>query len=172
MFSHMAVMYANALYRRGLVKEGWKVLEGIYEQSQDFAVSRMYPGIPEYFNSRGRGMYTYLTGSASWYLLTMLTEVYGVKGKLGDLVIEPKLTAGQFDKDGNARVETLFAGKNIEIVFNNPQHLEYNQYVITKVKVNQENVALGKNSEGIIIQRDLLARLPESATIQIELSKR
>jgi cellobiose phosphorylase len=94
MFSHMAVMYANALYKRGLVREGWRVLEGIYQQSQDFPVSRMYPGIPEYFSPRGRGMYPYLTGSASWYLLTMLTEVYGVRGELGDLLFAPKLLAG------------------------------------------------------------------------------
>jgi cellobiose phosphorylase len=113
MFSHMTVMYANALYKRGLVQEGWKVLEEIYRQSRNFERSRMYPGIPEYFSERGRGMYTYLTGSASWYLLTMLTEVYGVKGELGNLVIEPKLTAGKFDAYGKEKVQTLFAGKHI-----------------------------------------------------------
>ena len=93
MFSHMAVMYANALYQRGLVQEGWRVLEGIYDQSQDFANSRMYPGIPEYFSDRGRGMYPWLTGSASWYLLTLVTEAFGVKGQLGDLLLQPKLLA-------------------------------------------------------------------------------
>ena len=94
MFSHMAVMYANALYRRGLVREGWRVLEGIYDQSQDFAKSRMYPGIPEYFSDRGRGMYPYLTGSASWYLLTLVSEAFGVKGQLGDLLLAAE-AAGQ-----------------------------------------------------------------------------
>ena len=97
MFSHMAVMYANALYQRGLVREGYQVLDGIYRHCQDFATSRMYPGLPEYISERGRGMYPYLTGSASWYLLTLLTEVFGVKGDLGDLVLAPKLVAAQFD---------------------------------------------------------------------------
>lgn len=41
-FSHMAVMYANALYRRGFAKEGYRALR--------FGTSRIYPGIPEYFN--------------------------------------------------------------------------------------------------------------------------
>src|SRR6266498_2432690 len=114
LFSHTTVMYANALYKRGLVKEGWQLLDGIYRQSRNFERSRMYPGILEYFSERGRGMYTYLTGSASWFLLTMLNEAYGVKGELGNLVIEPKLTASQFGTDGKAKVSTLFAGKNIE----------------------------------------------------------
>ena len=87
MFSHMAVMYANALYQRGLVRQGYKVLDGIYQHCQDFARSHIYPGIPEYINERGRGMYTYLTGSASWYLLTLVTEAFGFRGYLGDLVL-------------------------------------------------------------------------------------
>ena len=35
-------------------------------------------------DARGRGAYAYLTGSASWLLLTLLTESFGVKGRLGD----------------------------------------------------------------------------------------
>ncbi len=106
MFSHMAVMYANALYQRGKAPEGWAALAGIYQHCQDFAVSRMYPGLPEYISERGRGMYPWLTGSASWYLLTLLTEVFGVKGDLGDLILEPKLVAAQFDPQGDATVRT------------------------------------------------------------------
>jgi hypothetical protein len=73
MFSHMAVMYASALYQRGLVREGHRVLQSVYGHSQDFTVSRVYPGIPEHISPRGRGMCPYLTGSASWYLLTLIT---------------------------------------------------------------------------------------------------
>ena len=31
-------------------------------------------------------MYPYLTGAASWYMLTMVTEVFGVSGEYGDLL--------------------------------------------------------------------------------------
>ena len=48
-FSHMAVMYANALYTRGFAKEGYKALDALYRQSMDFGTSRIYPGIPEDF---------------------------------------------------------------------------------------------------------------------------
>ena len=82
-FSHMAVMYANALYQRGFAKEGWKALRSLSDTALDFDTSHIYPGIPEYFRSDGRGMYHYLTGAASWYLFTMITEVFGVRGVFG-----------------------------------------------------------------------------------------
>ncbi len=83
MFSHMHVMYANALYQRGFVREGYRALHGLYCHCQDFPLARIYPGLPEYVEPGGRGLYTYLTGSASWYLLTLLTQVFGVRGVHG-----------------------------------------------------------------------------------------
>ncbi|MFR8331610.1 MAG: hypothetical protein ACLU9S_03880 [Oscillospiraceae bacterium] len=35
------------------------------------------------FPADGRGMYHYLTGAASWFMLTMITEVFGVRGEAG-----------------------------------------------------------------------------------------
>ena len=54
-FSHMTVMYANALYQRGFVKEGYKALQTLADTAMDFEVSRIYPGIPEYFSGIERG---------------------------------------------------------------------------------------------------------------------
>jgi len=67
-FSHMVVMYAYALISRGFVKEGKQALESLYHLAVNSERSRIYPCLPEYFNSEGRGMYSYLTGSASWFL--------------------------------------------------------------------------------------------------------
>lgn len=159
MFSHMAVMYANALYQRGLVHEGWRVLAGIYEQSQDFAASRLYPGIPEYFSDRGRGMYPYLTGSASWYLLTLLTEAFGVKGQLGDLCLQPKLLASQFDERGRAGVKTLFAGRAIELVYHNTARLDYGSYVIETVRIDDQAVTARLNGATACLPRAALQSL-------------
>lgn len=167
MFNHMTVMYANALYKRGLAREGWKVLEGIYRQSRNFARSRMYPGIPEYFSERGRGMYTYLTGSASWYLLTMLTEVYGVRGELGDLLLAPHLTAAQFDAAGQARVQTLFAGTTLEVIYENSQRLEYGQYGIASLELNGKPLPVEGKPAQALIPRKLLAGLPGQARVHV-----
>ncbi len=44
-FPHMAVMYANALYKTGHAKEGYKVLQTLLDTAMDFERSKMYPGI-------------------------------------------------------------------------------------------------------------------------------
>ena len=115
-FSHMAVMYANALYKRGFIKEGYKVLKNLLDSAMDFDGSVMYPGLPEYFDNDGRGLYAYLTGAASWYMLTMITEVFGVKGEFGNLVIKPDLLLEQFDKYGRASIQLNFAGRRLKVI--------------------------------------------------------
>jgi len=159
MFSHMAVMYANALYQRGFVRAGFTVLDSIYRLSSDFRLSRIYPGIPEYINAQGRGMYHYLTGSASWYLMTMLNEVYGVKGYRGDLVLEPKLVSEQFDADGMVKVRAAFAGKDLEVIYHNPRGLEFGSYDILEVMLDGKGASHEMTGRGAMIRRGVLERL-------------
>lgn len=168
MFSHMTVMYGNALYKRGYVREGYKVLDSLYSLSANFELSRMYPGIPEYINEKGRGMYTYLTGSASWLLLTMVTEVFGVKGRLGDLLLAPKLVKEQFDTQGRASVKTLFAGRELEVVYTSTGSAEYGEYQIHRVTLNGAVVTLQRVSEGVLIPRAVLQALPEGQVYELK----
>jgi hypothetical protein len=159
MFNHMSVMYANALYQRGFIHEGYRVLDGIYRQSVDFPVSRMYPGIPEYFNDRGRGMYPYLTGSASWYLLTMVTEVFGIKVRLGDLELSPKLVRGQFDRRGVASLRTIFAGRRIEITYHNSNRLDCGDYQVGAIEIDGIPVSFNRAGTGAILPRQVIEKL-------------
>lgn len=135
-FSHMNVMFANALYKRGLVKEGYEVLNSIYNMCMNTKTSKIYPGLPEYFNSDGRGMYHYLTGSASWLVLTMLTEIFGVCGYMGDLVLQPKLVKEQFKYSTIISIKTHFASRNIKVNYINPKRLDYGIYKIEQIDIN------------------------------------
>ncbi len=171
MFSHMAVMYANALYKRGLIHAGHRVLAGIFEHCGDFATSRMYPGIPEYINARGRGMYTYLTGSASWLLLTLTNEVFGVKGSLGDLVLAPQLLSEQFDTAGSAAINVTFAGRVLRITYHNPTRLDAGTYRIGAVTLDGKPVQVTPDNTGVHIDRAILTALDpvQSHTFDVEL---
>lgn len=166
-FSHMAVMYANALYRRGFVREGFRALEALYRHSIDFEKSRIYPGLPEYFNPRGRGMYHYLTGSASWYVLTVVTEMFGIGGRSGDLVFTPKLLSGQFDERGEASCETLFRGKKLLVVYRNPLRLDYGEYAAGTALLDGAPLA------GPVLKADSVRELEpdRTHTIEIELKR-
>lgn len=142
-FAHMAVMYANALYQRGFVPEGFKVIDSLYRHCSNFEKSKIYPGIPEYFGSNGRGLYHYLTGSASWLLLTVLTEMFGVKGSCGDLVLEPKLLPEQFDEDRTARVQLTFADRKLTVLYRNRDLKEFGAYKTGGIIIDGEQYNTG-----------------------------
>jgi hypothetical protein len=170
MFSHMAVMYANALYQRGMVKQGFKILDGIYRYCQVFSRCQIYPGIPEYIDARGHGRYPFLTGSASWYLLTLVTEVFGIKGRLGDMMLMPKLVREQFNNEGIARVLTRFAGRELDISYINPTRLDFGEYQIARVSLGDQLIS--HTAVMAILSRSLITSLDpgKSHNIKVELA--
>ena len=131
-FCHMAVMYAFALYTRGFVKEGYKVFNNLFTQSMS-EDGRMYPGIPEYFNGMGRGMYPYLTGAASWAVLLVLTKMFGVSSVNGKIRLDPALLASQFDGEGKASVVAYRKGAPFTLTYVNPKKLDCGSYSIVSV---------------------------------------
>ncbi len=114
-FDHMAVMLANALYKRGFIREGSEVMHSIYAMATS-SRARIYPMIPEYFNNQGRGLYLYLTGSASWYAYTLMKEVLGIKFILGRIVFAPKLMSVNFRRD-SIEVSFNVRGKAIKATY-------------------------------------------------------
>ena len=156
-FSHMAVMYGNALLRRGFAKECFKALYTLYRQASDFEKSVIYPGIPEYFGKNGRGLYHYLTGAASWYVYTVVTELFGIKGEEGALAIEPKLLKSIFGKDGKACIRLPFRNRPFEIEFINADHLEYGEYRIKSVKAPEGFAVENLGDKAILKYKDSMA---------------
>ena len=165
-FSHMTVMYANALYQRGFVKEGYKALHTLLMTAMNFETSKIYPGIPEYFDASGRGMYHYLTGAASWFMLTMITEVYGVKGNLGNLVLAPKLMAEQFDVDGNASIQLNFLKKRFLIRYHNPEKMTYGTYKIESAQC--DDITLEKMTDvsyAVCLKKEAIESLDDTVHV-------
>ncbi len=168
-FSHMIVMYAYALYSRRRAREGYRVIQSIYQMAHA-PEAKIYPGIPEYFDSEGRGMYHYLTGSASWLILTVLTQSFGVRGLKGDLLIAPQLVKEQFDAKGQASVFCHFDGKPITVEFQNTAKKDAGKYAITNVLLNGKSI-LDKcqiSAAGALIPKtSLVARGKNTITITL-----
>ena len=161
-FAHMAVMYANALYRQGFIREGHKVLDALYRQSMNFEVSRIYPGLPEYFSDSGRGMYPYLTGSASWLMMTVVTQIYGIRGCFGDLLIDPRLLREQLDQERRIAITMEFAGVTLSVHYEAREEQE----AYTSVR---ELYLDGKRMQGNVIPR---AELLETGAAEAGKEKR
>ena len=156
-FNHMTIMYAYALYSRGYVHEGWRVLRSIFDMARDTAISRIYPCVPEYYDSRGRGMYSYLTGSGSWFVLTLLTMVFGVRGDKGDLLLEPKLDVSQFRHTQALTIKRTFAGRVLRVTYVNRAGVPYGKYRIRRVTLNGKLLALASAHPAVIPRRVITA---------------
>ncbi len=169
-FSHLNVMYAYALYKRGFVREGYEVLNSIYTMARDSGKSRIYPGIPEYFDAEGRGRYHFLTGSASWLVFTQLTQVFGVRGEKGDLIISPKLVREQFNEKGEAAVSFLFCGKRLTVNYIN--NTKDDMYTIKSIVLNNHPVEFDRvNPKTAKIKKDFLKSQPNDIHIHVTLEK-
>jgi cellobiose phosphorylase len=171
-FSHMAVMFAYALYHRGLAREGHEVIDAIFRMAQNTSQSKIYPCLPEYFNARGRGMYSYLTGSASWFLLTFLTQVFGVRGEYGNLLIEPKLTGAEFKTGKAVSITASFAGRAMSVKFVNQGKKDFGSYAITRVRFNGKDISVSGhiNQNRFVINRQKFLRLADKSLNSIEIT--
>lgn len=132
MFSHMAIMYAYSLLDNGFVFAGRKIIDAFYRYMADIDKAKMLPGISEYIDQSGRGLYHYLTGSASWMVLTYIEQIFGIKGQYGDILIQPKLLSTDFI-DGSVSINTMINEHLCEIKFLNDHHLNYGEYHIESV---------------------------------------
>jgi cellobiose phosphorylase len=167
-FSHMAVMYANALYSRKEAKAGFKVIQTLFEHCNNFELSKIYPGIPEYIDAKGRGMYHYLTGAASWLLVTVITKMYGVRGDMGNLLFEPQLLKEQFDEQKEASLSMTFAEKEMTFIYKNSCDLEVEDYKIIGIYIDGKvyDYTIGKP---YILRQDIEALTSERHIITVEL---
>ena len=174
-FNHMIVMFLNGLYRRGFVHEGYQVFSSVYRLANDTPRAKTYPGIPEYINNEGQGKYHYLSGSASWLLMTVLTVMFGIRGEYGDLVLEPRLVKGQFDRDGRAEACAYIRGRRIIVIYQNVTRLDFGQYRVGQVLVNSAPVRLVERLGGRVrIAQDTLdqvLRIEADNVIRVELNE-
>ncbi|MFH1506982.1 MAG: cellobiose phosphorylase, partial [Candidatus Omnitrophota bacterium] len=135
-FSHMTVMLANALYKNGFIQEGREILNSIYTMAIDNR-AKIYPLLPEYFNNQGRGLYFYLTGSASWYIYTLVEEVLGLKFILGDLCLSPKLCQEDFYGKNKLECEFSLSNKRFKVIYTR-QNSNKKVLSLTKVMLQEK----------------------------------
>ena len=100
------------------------------------------------------------TGSASWLVMTVLGEMFGLKGTYGDLLLAPRLVREQFDERGEAQVKAALLGRRVELVYRNPARLDYPDYRLAAFRVNGKACEHKRISErAVVIPKDVLGSL-------------
>jgi cellobiose phosphorylase len=165
------IMLAYALYDIGLVAQANEIMKEVYEIANNTATAKIFPGVPSYFDNQNKGAYAYLTGSSSWYLLTLITQVFGVKGVFGDLQLEPKLSKEYFNKEGVAHISTNYGGYAIDVTYQNDKGLDYGEYGIGDVTINGHKVKgkRGKKNASITLDnfKELFNNTNNKITIEL-----
>ncbi len=167
-FSHMVVMLAYALYQQGFCAAGWKALSSLYKLAANTDKSKVYPCLPEYFDLEGRGMYPYLTGSASWFMLTLLTQAFGVRGLNGDLLLEPKFCAQQFTAAGKIAISRTFAGRRLKIIYAHSGRPQKGPNRIRGIRLNRASLVFADGCRAVIPRKTIIG-LPKGKLNLLEI---
>ena len=109
-------------------------------------------------------MYHYLTGAASWMMLTVITQMFGVRGNCGDMILAPQIMKEQF-QDGRAGLTLNFGGRRWHIVYVNAQNAEAGTYRIGSVTLDGGQLAVQDNEVRIPLTE--IEKLSEESTHEI-----
>lgn len=99
-YNHAAAFYAAALFEKGQSELGYRTLrEMIPDQSDVLTRGQLPVYIPNYYRGAyfqfpthaGRSSHLFNTGTISWFLHSLVTGLYGLKGTEDGLEISPQL---------------------------------------------------------------------------------
>lgn len=130
------IMLAYGLYERGFSKKANQVLDEVFHLSTNSRHSKIFPGIPSCFEPGDRGTYAWLTGSSAWMMLSLTSQMFGVRGLKGDLLLEPKLVPSQFNEKGEASIELYFQDKRLLVTYVFKPLNKMSEYVIGVISIN------------------------------------
>lgn len=130
------VMMAYGLYLRGFKEKASEIIQDTYELSTDSATSKIFPGLPSYFGPGDKGSYAYLTGSSTWFILSLTTQIFGVRGEMGNLCLEPKIPHNFFDDQGEASIAFTFRGIRIKLIYHFQKPAKSDNYKLNGILIN------------------------------------
>lgn len=145
-FSHMNVLFAYGLYKQGFAKEGNKIIQSLFKLSTNTS-AEIYPCIPEYFNLENKGLYPYLTGSASWLIRSLISEAWGLKFSSGKITISPKIVKDNFRFSKRISLTVNIKGKLITLLYKNLGRKDYPYYRIIKTRIGKELINKPQSKE-------------------------
>ena len=109
------IMLAYGLFTQNFSSPALDVIQDVYQLSTNSGVSKIFPGVPSYFEPGDRGAYAYLSGSSAWLILTLTTQLFGVRGENGNLCLDPKLNFTHFDFENKTSIQLTFRNKVIQV---------------------------------------------------------
>ncbi len=139
------IMFIHGLFKKGKLEYAYQMFHDIYSISQDSQTAKTFPEIASFYEPDERGAYMYLTGSSTWIFISLLTQIFGIRGDNGNLLLNPKLSDWFFDKNGNTSIECTFQNQRIRIVYSNNKNKPASQCQILKIMADGQLLFSGKS---------------------------
>ncbi|HSG67555.1 MAG TPA: hypothetical protein VK994_02535, partial [Bacteroidales bacterium] len=151
------IMLAYGLYCQGFDKLAHNIILDAYSLSTDSATSKIFPGLPSYFAPGDKAAYAYLTGSSTWFLLTLTTQIFGVRGEMGRLCLQPRLQPSQFDDEGMASINCIFRGIKLSVCYHLDKPGSSSGYRLDSIVINDKvpALALADDHQYVITMHEL-----------------
>ena len=158
-WSQQMIMFSYGLYKQGFVEEGFQMFKDVYDLCTNSSRSLIFPGLPSFFGPEDRGAYAYLTGSSTWLILTLTTEIFGVDAKQGDLFLKPKLNDWFFDENGSCSIKRNLRDIELTVKYYKKSKYDSKLSYINRISINKESYMKGiQNNELIISYKKLLGK--------------
>ncbi len=143
------LMLAYGLCKRGFNADASQLLQEVYQLATDSARSKIFPGVPSYFEPGDRGAYAYLSGSSAWLLLSLTTQLFGIRGEEGQLCFHPKLDRQFFGDQDIVSIQTTFKNKKLMVYY----HLieEATSFRIKEMKINGKSINIDPSKDGKVV---------------------
>ena len=90
-----------------------------------------------------------------------MTQVFGVRGKDGDLYIEPKLSPEQFNGKKKMSLGRIFAGRDIEVSF----------LLTRKARERLKIIKVSLDAEKIPVDNPYAIRIPQQKILSLSKEK-
>jgi len=163
------IMFMHGLFHRNKLDAAYEMFHDIFKLSNDSGVSKTFPGIPSFYEPDNRGSYMYLTGSSTWIFLSLVTQVFGVRGEEGKLMINPKLSDWFFDQNNEAKITLNFLNQRIQVNYYNPNKMLLGQYKIKSITIDNRSVFEGSERSYVIDSEDLKSLGRDLIYVQVNL---
>ncbi|MBV1909112.1 MAG: glycosyltransferase 36 [Kangiellaceae bacterium] len=144
-YNHASIFYAFSLYQANHKGKAFEVLKKMLPTEQDVTRRGQLPNhIPNYYRGAvhqfpdhaGRSSQLFNTGTVSWYYRCLVEGLFGLKGQLGDLVIEPSLP----DEWEKVSVSREYMGATFELDYLQSEQYEQLQIIVNDKPLNSNRI--------------------------------
>lgn len=167
------IRLAFGLYLRGFYELAFQISHDVFELSTKSKNTKKIQIKPFCYLPHGFNINDCLSGTSEWIMLTLGSKMLGVRENNGDLIIDPKIHASQFDSKGEANIELKLHGKKVRVTYIDKPIHKIKNYGIGVITINDQIItSTQENLSKKLIKREFIENEKEPIMIRVYMQKK